>query len=76
MGWLALYFRMTFIWLQSEGEEMKGKDNNQDTITIVHTRNKETLNKGSSFGNKKEGRHLRGSERSSSYESTTGWARQ
>lgn len=35
MDGLALYFRKAFFWLQNKGGEMRGRDNNQDTIPIV-----------------------------------------
>lgn len=76
MDGLALYFRKAFFWLQSKGGEMRGRDNNQDTITIVQMRHKEALNKGSSIRNKKEGRESRRRERSLSYEEMSGWVRQ
>ena len=68
MDWLALYFGKALIWLQSEDEEMRGRDNNQVTITIVQMKNKEALIKGSSSRNKREERDSRDRERSLSYE--------
>lgn len=68
MDWLALYFGKALIWLQSEDEEMRGRDNNQVTITIDQMKNKEALIKGSSSRNKREERDSRDRERSLSYE--------
>lgn len=68
VDWLALCFGKALIWLQSEDEKTKGRDNNPDTITIVQMENKEALIKGSGSRNKKEERDSRGGERSLSYE--------